>query len=85
MPGFAKNFSLPQVFFKVLNHDADTHFREFHATEKANSTERGGRKVSGLQPEGQGSGIAEVERKGSPTTVYLTARPMMVGGVDSNR
>jgi hypothetical protein len=27
---------------------------------KANSTERGGRKVSDLQPMGQGSGIAEV-------------------------
>jgi hypothetical protein len=27
---------------------------------KANSTERGGRKISSLQPAGQGSGIAEV-------------------------
>jgi hypothetical protein len=28
----------------------------------ANSTERGGRKVTGLKPDGQGSGIAEVIR-----------------------
>jgi hypothetical protein len=52
---------------------------------KANSTERGGRKVSGLKPKSQGSGTAEVERKGSPTTVQQTAKPMMVGGVDSNQ
>jgi hypothetical protein len=30
------------------------------ATERANSPERGGRKITGLPPPGQGSGIAEV-------------------------
>jgi hypothetical protein len=58
-----RNFPLAQIIFKVTNDDADTHSREYHVIEKANSTERGGRKVSGLQPDGQGSGTAEVSGK----------------------
>jgi hypothetical protein len=56
-------FHLSALISKVSNNDADIHIKGFHATEKANSTERGGRKVSGLQPEGHGSGTAEVSGK----------------------
>jgi hypothetical protein len=40
----------------------------------ANSTERGGRKVSSLQPAGQGSGIAEVVQVRLPHGASLDAK-----------
>ena len=51
---------------------------------KANSTERGGRKISDLQPEGQGSGIAEVVEVRLLKSTTSNVEPRSVGGVDSH-
>jgi pilus assembly protein Flp/PilA len=52
---------------------------------KANSTERGGRKISSLQPTGYGSGIAEVVKVRLPNGTTPDERPEPVGGVDSHQ
>jgi hypothetical protein len=52
---------------------------------KANSTERGGRKVSDLQPPGQGKKIAEVVLVRLPQQApHPMQRPGLMGGVDSH-
>jgi hypothetical protein len=70
---------------KVSAEGTDKYLRQFHATEKANSTERGARKVSDLKPVGQGSGIAEVVKARWLNIAASEAETWTGGGVDSHQ